>query len=272
MKLYWRVIKYIKPHWKHVLAGIFFTILFVFFNAVSVWVSADFLREQFMPQKDTAVLQEGEPAQETESREEWVVNQLGKQRIYIKMKEGMQSIIVRENKFETLKVVCIVLFLAFFLKNFSTVMQRIFFYFVQLKIVVRLRNELQRSMLRLPLSFYHKEHTGNLTSVAFNDVNRIQTVLNSSFVKIFLAPLQVLVYLVVLLLISWKLTLATFAIIPISGYLIIKIGQSMRRKSTRVLEQISIVLKSFQESISSIRIVKAFTTEEKEIEKFARIN
>jgi subfamily B ATP-binding cassette protein MsbA len=124
----------------------------------------------------------------------------------------------------------------------------------------------------LPLSFFHKRHTGKLTSVVFNDVNAIQTVLDSSFIKIFLAPMQIISYLTMLIIFSWKLTLIIFIIIPISGLIIVKIGESMRRKSRRVLEQISMVVTAFQESISAIRIVKAFTAEKKESTKFEEIN
>ncbi len=268
MRLYFRVLKYIKPHWKPVSLGFFFTLTFVFFNAVSVWVSADFVRELFQSEiKQTAAVEK-----EGQSREEWVSQQLSKQRVYDRLKSGVSSFLVRENRFDTLKVVCLVIFLSFLLKNLSHYLHRLFFYYAQLKIVIRLRNQLQEKILRLPLSFFHKQHTGNLTSIVFNDVNGIQTVLDSSFVKIFLAPLQIISYLAVLLMISWKLTVATFLLLPLSGYLLVKIGQSMRRKSRRVFEQISLVVTGFQESVSAIRVVKAFTAEDREIKKFAEIN
>lgn len=253
--------------------GFFFTITFVLFNSISVWVSADFVRELFyseVPQTSQQV--EDTPDASSESREDWISDQLGSQGIYESLKATIQSFLIRDNKYDTLRVVCIVIFLSFFFKNLSTYLHRIFFYYAQLKIVVQLRNELQQTLLKLPLSFFNKRHTGNLTSVVFNDVNSIQSVLDSSFVKIFLAPLQILTYLVILVMISWKLTLATLLIIPISGFIIIKIGQSMRRKSRRVLEQISMVVRDFQESISAIRIVKAFTAERKEINKFKETN
>ncbi len=271
MNLYLRILSYVKPYWKSVAIGFFFTITFVLFNSISVWVSADFVRELFHAEANQQS-QQVEESPETESREDWLADQLANQGVYEKLKATIQSILVQDNKYETLQVVCIVIFLSFFFKNLSTYLHRIFFYYAQLKIVVRLRNELQETLLKLPLSFFHKRHTGNLTSVVFNDVNSIQTVLDSSFVKIFLAPLQIIIYLIILMLISWKLTIATLLIIPISGFIIVKIGQSMRRKSRRVLEQISMVVRDFQESISSIRIVKAFTAERKEIEKFKQTN
>ncbi|MBN1465291.1 ABC transporter ATP-binding protein [candidate division KSB1 bacterium] len=273
MNLYLRILSYVKPYWRPVLAGFFFTLCFVLFNSISVWVSVDFIRELFRSETENRQMEINIGAEASgESREEWLSNELKKQRLYDKLNSAIQSILIQEDKYDTLKVICFVIFLAFFLKNISLYLHHIFFYFAQLKIVIRLRNDLQQKLLRLPLSFFHKRHTGNLTSVVFNDVNAIQTVLDSSFIKIFLAPMQIITYLAVLLIFSWKLTLITFIVIPLSGLIIVKIGQSMRRKSRRVLEQISMVVTAFQESVSAIRIVKAFTAEKKESEKFAEIN
>lgn len=276
MNLYIRVFKYVRPYWRPVAVGFFFTLTFVLFNSISVWVSADFVRELFNSEKgvasETARLAPETKTGKTQGREDWVAGQLENQRLYEKVKSRIQSVLVRDSQQETLKVVCLVIFLSFFFKNLSMYLHRVFFYYAQLKIVIKLRNELQAAMLRLPLSFFHKKHTGNLTSIVFNDVNNIQTVLDSSFVKLFLAPMQIIAYMVVLFIISWKLTLTTLIILPISGVIIVKIGQSMRRKSRRVLEQISQVVRAFQESVSAIRIVKAFAAEKKEIEKFQQTN
>ncbi|RPH89554.1 MAG: ABC transporter ATP-binding protein, partial [Calditrichaeota bacterium] len=246
MKLYLRILRYIRPYWKPVSIGFFFTVTFVFFNAISVWVSADFVRELFT--NDNTVQQQ---TADDSSREQWISSQLQSQRTYDKLKATISALLIQDDKKDTLRLVCIIIFVSFFFKNISNYLHRLFFYYTQMKIVVQLRNELQSKILRLPLSFFHKQHTGALTSIVFNDVHGIQTVLDSSFVKIFLSPLQVVTYLIVLILISWKLTLATFILIPVSGYIIVKIGQSMRRKSRRVLEQISMVVTTFQESISA---------------------
>jgi subfamily B ATP-binding cassette protein MsbA len=66
--------------------------------------------------------------------------------------------------------------------------------------------------------------------------------------------------------------LITFLVVPLSTVVIVKIGQSMRRRSRRVFRQIADVVANFQEAISAIRIVKAFTNEDKEINKFSDSN
>lgn len=269
MKLYLRVISYIKPHWKPVLLGIFFTLTFIIFNSISLWVAVDFVNELFESSPTTVV--EKAPAPHSGKTDILPGKSVTKE-LYAKMNESIKSVLIRDNKYETLMVVCLVIFLSFFFKNLSLYLHHVFFFFVELKIVVQIRNDLQRVMMKLPLSFYHTRHSGKLTSVVFNDVNAIQKVLDSSFVKIFQAPMQIIIYLALLFLISWKLTIITFVLIPISGVLILKIGQSMRRKTRRMLEQVSLVVTAFQESVSAIRIVKAFIAEIKESQKFQSIN
>jgi subfamily B ATP-binding cassette protein MsbA len=269
MKLYLRVISYIKPYWKTVLAGILFTLLYIIFSSVSLWVAVDFVNELFVPEKTQA-----EQAPQPKSQADILTDRLGEQQqqLYEKINAVGKAILIQDNKFDTLKVVCFVIFLSFLLKNISLYLHRVIFHYVELKIVVQIRNDLQHRLMQLPLSFFHTRHSGKLTSVVFNDVNAIQKVLDSSFVKVFLAPMQIISYLVLLFIFSWKLTIITFILIPISGVLILKIGQSMRRRTRRMLEQVSLVVTAFQESVSAIRIVKAFTAEIKESEKFQFIN
>ncbi len=269
MKLYWRIITYIKPYWNTVLLGIFFTLTYILFHSISLWVAVDFVNELFLPEK-AAVVQKAEP--QPSNKVDILTDKLSTHDLYEKINKSIKTVLIQDNKLDTLKVVCFVIFLSFLFKNLSLYLHHVIFFFVELKIVVQIRDDLQRKLMKLPLSFFHTRHSGKLTSVVFNDVNAIQKVLDSSFVKIFLAPMQIIFYLVVLFMISWKLTLITFVLIPISAVLIIKIGQSMRRKTRRMLEQVSLVVTAFQESVSAIRIVKAFTAEIKESEKFQSIN
>lgn len=158
------------------------------------------------------------------------------------------------------------------MKNVSQYSRKLLLTFIQARVVVDIRNKLQRKFLRLPMSFYHQHHSGTLTSIVFNDVNAIQQVLNQSFGKIILSPLQIIANIIILLMISVKLSLITFIILPISFYVIYKIGQAIRRRSRRVFQQVADVVLVFQEAVSAINIVKIFTNERREEDRFKRTN
>ncbi len=274
MPLFKRILTLIKPYWMHFALSILLTFFYIIFNAVSLWVSVDFIQEIFSPES-TYVVQENQTVQPQEPgvKEPGDLSGLKERlNIYQQINKQLKSILIQENKFDTLKMICVMIFLSFLFKNIFGYLKRVVLAYIQLNIIVYLRTQLYNKLIRLPLQFYHKNVSGKLTSIAFNDVLSIHNVLSDSLYKLILAPLQIVFYLIMLVTISPRLSLITFTIIPVSAVLILKIGQSMRRKSRRVLQQISGVMAIFQEVIQSIRIVKAFNAEERENQKFVNEN
>ncbi|MHB2148268.1 ABC transporter ATP-binding protein [Calditrichota bacterium LG25] len=272
MKLYMQVLGFIKPYWKGIVLIIVLTFSYVIFNNLSIWISIDFVRELFSPayvQQQSVPPDSVQVVSSADELQDIVKNSQG---IYQKLNSKIKSFIIRKDRLETLKIVCLVIFLAFLMKNVSQYSRKLLLIFIQARVVVDIRNRLQRKFLHLPLSFFHQHHSGTLTSIVFNDVNAIQQVLNQSFGKIILSPLQIIANIIILLMISVKLSLITFIILPISFFVIYKIGQSIRRRSRRVFQQVADVVLAFQESISAINIVKIFTSEKREEERFKKTN
>ncbi len=275
MNIYLKVLKLIGPFWKALVLSFFLTLLYVLFNNVSLWISVDFIRELFEPYYGQTEAVVDSVAGEVPTREDQLdkLVDIGTDAgVYQKINYAVKSFLIQEDKYDTLKMVCLVIFLAFLLKNIVHYLHRIILNYIEIHIVVNLRNALHSRLLFLPLNYFEKRHSGNLTSIVFNDVNAINQVLNSSFGKMVLSPVQIIANIVILVLISWELSLITFLVVPVSTIVIVKIGQSMRRKSRRVFRQIADVVATFQEAVSAIRIVKAFTNEQKEMGKFQSSN
>jgi len=278
MRLYLKMLNFLKPHIKWIAIAIVLAFLYVIFNGISLWVSVDFIQEIFTPSSQTAQLHNA--SNENASKAVSPLSGIGKNLTSKKvkntftdvLKQKIRSLLVRKNKADTLKLVCLVIFLSFLLKNVTYYLKRVITLFVELKIVTDIRNRLHATLLRLPLSFFEKRHSGTLTSIVFNDVNAMNTVLNESFGKLILLPIQIIGYIFILVSLSWKLSLITFLVVPLSGILILKIGQSVKRKSKRSLQRISKVLAVFQEAMTGIRIVKAFGGEAKETQRFFEEN
>jgi len=276
MSLYLKIISLIKPYWKQIVLVMFLSLFYVFFNNLALWISVDFVQELFSPTKVENLIS-GETATPESSSENLdkikdIIHGDSKDNFYIRVKTFIKSILIQKNRYDTLIVVCVVLFLSFFLKNIVHLTHRLVLEFIELHIITGIRTRLQKTMLMLPISFYHKRHTGELTSIVFNDVNALNQVLNASFSKMLLSPVQIIANIIILFSISVKLSLITLTIIPLTTFIIVKIGQSMRRKSRRVFQEISKVVTSFQESVSAVRIVKAFTNEGREAGNFKQAN
>ncbi|MBN2424926.1 MAG: ABC transporter ATP-binding protein [Calditrichaceae bacterium] len=276
MELYFKILSLIKPYWKHVVVVFFLTIFYVLFNNLSLWISVDFVQELFDPTIVETEIDADKTADEQAKGKYDKIKELiagdEKEGIYIKAKTFIKSLIIQENRYDTLLVVCFVIFLTFLLKNIVHLAHQLILEVIQLNIITTIRVRLHKSLLMIPISFYHKRHTGDLTSIAFNDVHALNQVLNASFSKMIISPVQIITNIIILFSISVKLSLITLTIIPVTAFIMVKIGQSMRRKSRRVFQQISNVVTSFQESVSAVKIVKAFTNEEKEIKNFKDAN
>jgi len=271
MKLYLKIFKFVTPYWKAIIIALLLTVTYVGFNNISLWVSVDFVREIFSPEYIEG--SQGAPSQETKPDP---VDKLAESstgtKLYRNINAAIKSFLIQDDRYDTLLVICLVILFSFILKNIALYLKKVVLNYVELNIIVSLRNSLHESILYLPLSFFEKRHSGDLTSVVFNDVNAVRHVLHNSFGKMFLSPVQIITNILILLNISWRLSLITFLVIPVSTFVIVKIGQAMRRRSRKVFRQVADVLATFQEAVSAIRIVKAFTNEKKETEKFHQTN
>jgi len=178
--------------------------------------------------------------------------------------------ILRETPLASLKVLCITILGVFFVKNIFLYLKNILLYIVQLNIVKDIRDRLYKHIQGLSLGYFHKEQSGSISSIIINDVEQLQGALGIAFQKLFVEPINILTFATLLFIISWKLALIAIIIIPLAGIAVITIGKSIRRKSRRTQKKIAEIMQILSETLSSIRIVKAFVNEKEEIKKFSK--
>ena len=162
--------------------------------------------------------------------------------------------------------------LMYFLKGIFNYGQKYLISGLSQHVVVDLRKDLYNHLQKLSLSFFERQTTGDLMSRITNDVNVIQNSLTNGFSNMVLQPVMILGIVGFLLYIDWKLALVSFLIIPIITYAINKFGFKMRSISTKIQNEMSNVTNILQETLSAVRIVKAFNNEDKEIKKFSKAN
>lgn len=271
MQLYIKILQFIKPHWKGIALTLMLTLLYVLFNNISLWVSVDFIREIFSPDYVESSQSVKKPPADSPIPDA-ILDKTHKTGIYQRINQAVKSVIIQDNRYDTLLVVCLVIFVSFFFKNITLYVKQVLLNFIQINIVINIRSRLHQKILNLPLSYMDNRHSGDLTSVVFNDVNAVRNVLQNSFGKMFVSPVQIMGNIAILIMISWQLSLITFIVVPVSTFVIVKIGQGMRKRSRKVFRQIADVVSTFQEAINAIRIVKAFTNENKEVQKFDKTN
>ena len=134
-----------------------------------------------------------------------------------------------------------------------------------------LRESLYRKIISLPIGFFTEERKGDVMSRMTNDVNEVEASIMSTLDILFKDPIMILIYLLSLFFISWQLTLFVLILLPIAGFLIGRIGRSLKRSSIKGQEQNSDILTQIDETLGGLRVVKAFNAEEKLIKRFQRL-
>ncbi|MEE9167976.1 MAG: ABC transporter ATP-binding protein [Candidatus Neomarinimicrobiota bacterium] len=255
--MYRRVLNLARPYWHIIVVSIAASLIFVFFNSLSIWVTASFINN-ILTDHDTLVQNQSL----LESATDRSPNDT--------LKMWTNRFILKEGATETLKALCLAIFLTFLLKNLFLYLKNLLAGLVQFRIIMDLRNKLFDHLTSLSLSFFDKKKSGELTSIVLNDVAAIRQSLAVSFHKLLVEPINILTFTALLFVINWKLALAACLILPIAGILIVFVGRSIRRKAMRSSRQISGIVSILQETLSSIRIVKAFVMEKVERRKFRR--
>ena len=135
-----------------------------------------------------------------------------------------------------------------------------------------LRNQIYAKIIDLPIGYFSEERKGDIMSRMTSDVGEIEASIMSSLETIFKNPIMIVIYMIVLFSLSWQLTLFVLLLLPFSGFLIGKIGRTLKRRSLSGQEQTGELLSQIEETLGGLRVVKAFTAEEKLKARFAGLN
>ena len=189
-----------------------------------------------------------------------------------KLENMVHQLIGDGAQLDQLTMLCVILLVTFIIKNIFFLINNVSLSFVGNRMIMDIRNQLFSHLHKLPLSFFQKTKSAELSSIVMNDVSNLRTAFAQSIKSLINDPISILVILCMLFIINVKMTIYVLFAVPISAYIITKLGQSIRRKSMRSSIQIAGLMNIFQETITGIRIVKAFIMEKFEIKRFSGEN
>lgn len=139
--------------------------------------------------------------------------------------------------------------------------------------VVRdIRIEVYRKVMGLPLGFFSDERKGDIMARMTGDVSEIENSITSSLDMLLKNPILIIIYFVTLLMTSWQLTIFTIIVLPGMGWIMGKVGRKLKRQSLTAQEKWSQTLSQMEETLGGLRIIKAFTSEKRMVERFSGIN
>lgn len=135
-----------------------------------------------------------------------------------------------------------------------------------------IRNQLYEKVVDLNLAFFSKQKKGDIMARMMGDVNEVEASIMSSIELLSKNPIMIIIYLVMLLILSWKLTLFVLVVLPFAGLLMGRVGKSLKRKSKEAQEQSGQLLSQIDETLGGLRVIKAFNAEKSVIRNFAFLN
>ena len=139
--------------------------------------------------------------------------------------------------------------------------------------VVRdLRNEFNAKLLRLPISMISEERKGDLLARFSGDVAEIEYSIINLLESLIKNPILIIIYLVALFAISWELTLFVLIVLPIAGYVMGIVGKRLKRDSLEGQTQWGRLMSMVEETLSGLRIIKAFNAEQQISHRFTKAN
>lgn len=171
-----------------------------------------------------------------------------------------------------LMIIIIIVIFASLLKNLFVYLSLWFLSPMRQGVVEDIRNELFRKIMILPIGYFSDERKGDIISKMTNDVNEVEVSIVRSLEMFFRDPITIIVYLVSLILMSPGLTLFVFVLLPISGFIIGRIGRNLKKSSFKGQKRMGSLLSILEEALGGLRIIKAFNAEEKVTSKFENTN
>ncbi len=267
MKTYYRLLRYIRPYGFKMTGAVLCMMLFAVTSVFSVGMLLPFLNVLFLESSAGPVaISPVTSVEDLEALEESLPEKVGQLRDEVK--QWIMGLFLRESAVASLGRVCIGLLAFTFLKGVFAYGQRFLLISVEQAVVRDLRNDLYEQIHRLSLSFFHGRRTGQIISRITYDVTLVRQAVSAVFTNLVRDAFLVVFYLSLVLWISWQLALVSFVVLPPMMWVIARVSRKLRKYSALSQQRMADLTTILQETVSGIRIVKAFAMEEREIERF----
>ena len=249
-----RLFKMVISYWPLLIVSTISAFIYVAFNGLSVWLTASLFNNILTDFEDLIVNHDN-----LRNTKVSVNDQL---------KYWTNELILRDSALESLKVLCYTIIGSFLFKNIFLYIKNIVLTYIQFNLITKLRVRLYAHLQKMSLSYFDKSQSGALSSIVLNDVSNMRVAFGASFHKLFVEPINIILFVALLLIINLKLALIAIIIVPLTGAIVIFIGRSIRRKSKRTAEKIARIMSIMAENLNSIRVVKSFSMESFETDRF----
>lgn len=181
-------------------------------------------------------------------------------------------VIVQYSHEKALIFIGIFIIITVFLKTGFYYLANYMIVFIRNGVVRDIRSIVYKKVLKLQLGFFSDERKGDIMARMTGDVTEVENSIMNSLDMMIKNPILILISIIVMIYMSWSLTLFILFMFPIAGTIIGYIGKSLKKESRKGQKKMGEILSVIEEDLSGLRIIKAFNAEDKAIERFENEN
>ncbi|MCB0618697.1 MAG: ABC transporter ATP-binding protein [Saprospiraceae bacterium] len=249
MRNYFRILRFARPYRKQILLSVIFNLLVVLFSLGSITILIPVLKILF---ENTQQQPQPLPFQGLLQLREYLESQLNYHIVRWSGQIGAQRVLL---------YILGVATLLFILKNACRYLGGVFLAFIKNGVERDLRTSIHAKVLDLPLAFFTEKHKGDIVARLTTDITEIQWAFMSSIQRMIQDPLMILSTILLLVVLSPKLTLFVVVLIPVTGFVITAVGNTLKRPSARAKEELGRILSYVEEHLGGLPIIKSYVAE-----------
>jgi subfamily B ATP-binding cassette protein MsbA len=251
-----KLIPFLKPYKSNVIWNVIFNILYALFSTLSFIA--------LIPMLDVLFKDAEKIIEEPKWTSIWDITNYGKDYLYFYITK-----LTTENgaQYALLLVVSIIIS-TFLLKNLFNYLALNHLMLLKNGVLRDLRNKMFDKIIDLPVSYYSERRKGDIMARMLGDVNEVQNSFFSILELVVKEPMTILFTIGAMVAISFKLTLFVFIFIPISGFIITKIGKTLKVKSKKAQDENGYLISIVEETLGGLKVVKSYNSEGTFREKF----
>ena len=257
IKTYFRLLAFAKPIEKFALPYLLFTVLAVIFNTLNLAMLAPLLSTLFNNKDGVA---------DTVAKPDNWTDVFGYLNYYA------QQANLEYGPLGALKVVCGVIIVSVLLGNLFRYFSERVMENMRIHTLLNMRKRVFDNVMNLHVGYFSNQRKGDIISKISSDVQVVQYSVTATLQVIFKEPLQLLAYIFMLFAISYKLTVFSLLVIPVSAFFIAKIVKRLKTQATQAQHLYGVMISYLDEALSGIKIIKAFNATELIKDKFHNEN
>ncbi len=229
MKSLRSIFRYIGKYPKLIIAYFSFNILSALFSVISLGLVSPFLLLIFKKQDTFKAISQSN-------------NFLTRHNPITYFKDWLYHIIKTDGEIPALGIICLVVLISFILKNLFLYLSMYYLNPIRNNIINDMRSNMYKKILALPIGYFSEQRKGDIMSRLTNDLSEVEGSTISVLETLFREPITILFFVVYMFILSPPLTFFLLLFLPVAGFIIGRIGRSLKKQSTRVQEKLGSIL------------------------------